>query len=106
MKSFRAKDITVLNGVISYTQTQNVEIDSPMEIDVVQFETDYADKVEDFDFYQSEIDRIQSIIDDPASTNGAKKILRVQKKSARALRNSCDMQIRGVFEPIDAVVNP
>ena len=106
MKSFRAKDITVLNGVISYTQTQSVEIEAPMEIDVVQFETDYADIVEDFDFYQSEIDRIQAIIDDPASTNGAKKILREQKKSARALRNSADMQIRGVFEPIDAVVNP
>ena len=106
MKTFRAKDVTVLDGVISYTQTQNVEIDSLMEIDVVQFETDYADKVEDFDFYQSEIDRIQLIIDDPATTNGAKKILRVQKKSARALRNSVDMQIRGVFEPIDAVVNP
>mgnify|MGYP003646230801 CR=1 FL=1 len=106
MKKFTAKDVTVLDGVISYTQTQSVEIDSPMEMDVAQFEIDYADKVEDFDFYESEINRIQAIIDDPATTNGAKKILRVQKKSARALRNSCDMQIRGVFEPIDAVVNP
>ena len=106
MAKFFINDIIVIDGTITYTQTETQKIESVVERDLLQFDIEYADKVEDFEFYESEMARIQAIIDDPATSKGAKKILREQKKAAKQLRNLYEDEIQGIFEPINAVVNP
>ena len=105
MKNRTVKDITLEEGKINCTLVVTHTVETPYSIDVEKFQTDYANKLEDYQFQNAEINRLQALIDSGSLSDNRIAYYEHLKAGAEALKAKYLDEWNGIYKPINTELN-